>query len=282
MTRAAILSCRELPAAFRGPHLDPEELFQDDARLAEAFAARGVRAERVSWDAETDWGRYDLAVIRSAWDYPLRAAEFLARLAAIGARTRVLNAPAVAAWNADKAYLLDLAARGAPVVPTALAAAGADLGEAARGRGWRDAVAKPRVGAGALGARRLGPGPEAAEGPMLVQPFRPSVASEGEWSFVYFAGRFRYAVLKTPKAGDFRVQATHGGRCRRAEPAPEDLARAGAVMETLSEAPLYARVDMVRGPEGRLELMELELIEPYLFFPLAPEAPALLADAALA
>ena len=139
-----------------------------------------------------------------------------------------------------------------------------------------DFVVKPVVGAGGWRQARIRRGeplPAAGELPpaeAMIQPFLPAVAQEGEYSFLFFGGDFSHAALKRPREGDYRVQSVYGGREERHAPSPEDVALA---RETLAaacricgqESPLYARVDMARGPDGRLALMELELIEPYLY-----------------
>ena len=44
----------------------------------------------------------------------------------------------------------------------------------------------------------------------LIQPFLPAVTEEGELSLLYFGGRFSHALIKRPKAGDYRTQGQHG------------------------------------------------------------------------
>ena len=108
-------------------------------------------------------------------------------------------------------------------------------------------------------------------GGALVQPFLDEIARVGECSLFYFGGAFSHAVLKTPAAGDFRVQAQHGGTHRPIEPAAEMRQATEAILRALPVAPLYARIDGVER-DGHFELMEVEVIEPYLFFPGSGEA----------
>lgn len=100
---------------------------------------------------------------------------------------------------------------------------------------------------------------------MMVQPFMPKIQEEGEYSFIFIYGSFSHALLKQAKAGDYRIQSTYGGVETAITPSDDDLADAAAILDILREIPLYARVDMLRGDDGRLLLMELELIEPYLY-----------------
>jgi hypothetical protein len=112
----------------------------------------------------------------------------------------------------------------------------------------------------------------------LVQKFMPEIVTVGEWSLVFFSGRYSHAVIKTPKSGDFRVQHDFGGEERAAEPPTRVLEDAVRVIEEIGSTPLYSRVDGVESG-GRLHLMELELIEPALFLKSSPLAAGRFADA---
>ena len=153
---------------------------------------------------------------------------------------------------------------------------------------------KPSVSAGAFRTARLAKGSLAAmqtlaetivqDSHALIQPFMAEVLTAGEWSFLFFGDEFSHAVVKQPKAGDFRVQFTHGGRHRKAEPAPEVLRQAVQVLRASRRAKgcggdrLYTRVDgIVRGND--FLCIEVELIEPYLFFEEDDEAPQRFVDA---
>jgi hypothetical protein len=115
--------------------------------------------------------------------------------------------------------------------------------------------------------------------PGMIQPLIPSIITEGEYSFLFVGGEFSHALVKRAAPGDYRIQEAYGGRSMKVEPSAADKARAGAVLEALDEPPLYARVDMVRGADGRLMLMELEVLEPYLFPAEGPGVGAMLAAA---
>jgi hypothetical protein len=174
----------------------------------------------------------------------------------------------------DKRYLLEVETRGVPIVPTRHAPRGSavELPALLRDAGWTEAVVKPSVSGGAFETWRAGPGDhharrfarQLATMDCLVQPFLPELVSEGEWSLLFFRDRYSHAVLKRPVGGDFRVQEEFGGVFSAAEPAPEVLAGAAAALAAAGKETLYARVDgVVRA--GRLEVMELELVEPSLF-----------------
>ena len=276
-----------------------------DTEAIAPLAALGWSVDEVPWRAEANWGQYDVVVVRSPWDYQDAPDDFLDVLATIDASSARLENPlSVILWNIRKTYLRDLERAGVPIVPTRWAEGGltADaLADAFRpfgsaqgppfgsALGPAEVVAKPIVSANADGTFRLGPDPETwgealstlADRPCLVQPFVPAVVEEGEFSVFVFGGEVSHAILKTPAAGDFRVQEEHGGVIRGIEPEPAllDLTRR-ALAAVPNNAPLlYARVDAVRLPTGALAVMELELIEPSLYFPFAEGSAARFAAA---
>jgi len=271
-------------------------LTEDDGHLVRALAERGASAEPALWDAPRDWTRHRAVVLRSPWDYFRRLAEFVAWLDRLVAqRVPCFNPGPLVRWNLDKRYLEDLERKGVAVVPTVRIARGTaldlgDLGARIQERRWSDLVAKPSVSAGAWRTERLRledlPAREGllreilADGDLLLQPFLPEVEREGEWSFVFFEGRFSHAVIKRPRPGDHRVQWRHGGTHARAEPSPSLLAQAERTLAAAPAAGLYARVDgVVR--DGRFLLMELEQVEPFLFLAEAPGSADRFADAVL-
>jgi len=283
--KIAVLTCARVSAAFDPDAPGLAALLAEDGLLVQAFRDAGHDAEPVVWNAPgVRWDAYDAAVVRSTWDYPDDVDGFLAGLARIDAACPLMNDLATISWNARKRYLVELAARGVEVLPTASVEGGSSGAEVPAS--WRRVVVKPEVGAGASGIE-VGPREDLPRllagrtGLQLVQPFAEAVATEGEWGLVFLGGAFSHALLKRPAAGDYRVQPMYGGTTQVVTPSPADLAAAEAVLASAGRDPLYARVDMVRH-EGRLHLMELELIEPVLFFGLAPDAPRRLVEATLA
>lgn len=244
------------------------------AVLTPAFAAIGRRLVPVSWDDDrVDWSGFEAAIVRTAWDYATRLPEFLATMERIYQQTRLFNPPAILRWNADKDYLRDLAARGAPSIPTLWAekADEASFRAAFAEFATPTLVVKPRIGAGAWRqalVHRDAPLPDARDlppGPALIQPFLPSVVEEGEYSFVFCGGALSHAFVKRAAPGDYRVQPSYGGREFPITPDARDLGLAQAVLATVGTTLLYARVDMARLPDGRLAVMELEAVEPFLY-----------------
>ena len=238
--------------------------------LRPAFSARGLEIEDVSWDdPDADWSGYGAAIIGTTWDYWDRQEEFLSTLSRIESHTRLFNPADLVRWNIHKTYLQDLETRGARIIPTLwLDKADADASmEAFDKLQSDDLIFKRQVGAGAEGQHRLKRGDTIPNmpNPMMVQPFLPAIQSEGEYGFIFIGGVFCHALVKRAVSGDYRIQSKYGGKETPVVPPAEDLSDAEAIIAMLDEAPLYARVDMVRGDDGRLVLMELEAIEPYLY-----------------
>jgi hypothetical protein len=265
-------------------------LTPDDRLVLEPLGCRGLGAEPVRWDdPAVDWTAFDAFVLRSCWDYHLRLSEFLAWLERIASQ-RLWNPPALVRWNADKRYLLDLESRGVRIVPTLGLDRGdsVQLAEAMRARGWLRAVVKPSVSANAYETWDVSASGAPAEqarleallgkGAVLLQRFQEEVAAEGEWSLVFLGGAYSHAVLKRPRAGEFRVQEAFGGAWHRAIPPRSLVGQAEAVLGAIEGPWLYARVDGLR-VDGRLLLMELELIEPTLFLAGGAGAPERFAEA---
>jgi glutathione synthase/RimK-type ligase-like ATP-grasp enzyme len=273
-----------LLTAAASRHLD-----DDLPLLVAALDAAGAQGEPVDWhDVSIDWGRFDLAVLRSTWDYTTRLDEFLHRLEVVEAATTLANPLDVVRANADKRYLVALATAGVPVVPTAVVSPGDEVVLPAG-----SFVVKPTVSAGARDTERYGPADhEAARAhvdglldagrPVLLQPYVEGIDAAGETGMVFVGDRFSHAFRKGPILGPdssfveglYREEDIAGR-----EPSPIEREVAEAVLDAVGAiAPgcdraslLYARVDLAPGPDGPL-LLELELIEPSLFLTTAAGA----------
>jgi len=253
-----IATCRVLPEP------DP-----DEAPLAAALAAGGVAAQLLGWDDPAiDWDAPIPTILRSTWNYPLAVDAFVAWLDRAAAAAPVINPPDIVRGNLHKRYLLDLAARGVAVVPTTVVERGGSCDLAAIASA--QIVIKPEVGAGSIGTRRFAPADPAAaahlaaltaHGAALVQPYVASVDDYGERSMVWIDGELSHAIRKTPRfsgdaesvAGPFPI-------------ADDERAIAEAALAPIADRILYGRVDLARDAAGRPLVMELELIEPSLFF----------------
>ena len=250
------------------------------AHLAEA----NVQTEIVDWKStDCDFSRFDLIVLRSCWDYHLRALEFIDWLHRVAQATPVLNAVDTVLWNHNKFYLREVEALGVEIAPTIFVTHAGDLGaEFETIRSWKKIVVKPAISASAHNTRLMDGAAFSAEHelvrrmngqPFLVQRFIPEIQEQGEISFVYIDGQFSHAALKRPAAGDFRVQQEHGGSAELFLPSAALLAQANQIAAAVPQVreSLYCRIDAV-ARDGKLVLMELELIEPELFLGLAEGA----------
>jgi glutathione synthase/RimK-type ligase-like ATP-grasp enzyme len=242
--------------------------------LRRGFAPERLIIEPVRWaEAQIDWTRFGAVLVHCAWDYQDRHEQLLATLDSIAALgVPVFNSPASVRWNIRKTYLREMESRGIPIIPTLWPErpTAQDIREAFAVFGTDDVVLKRQVGGGARAQVRYKKGDEPARGevmdrPGMIQPLIPSIVFEGEYSFLFIDGDFSHALVKRAKAGDYRIQEAYGGRSQAIDPSAADVVAARATLDALEEAPLYARVDMVRGADGRLLLMELEVIEPYLY-----------------
>jgi hypothetical protein len=266
-SRVNLVTCAALPAGD-----------EDGELLLSALAQVGVGGTWRVWDDPAmDWTN-ELAVVRSTWDYTLRAEQFLAWTRSV---PRLANPAAVIAWSADKIYLADLAAAGVPIVPTEWAAPRESVEFPTEG----EFVVKPSVGAGSRGAGRFAADDRsaalahaaslhAAGRTVLVQPYLSAVDTRGETALLYFAGEFSHAVSKGAMLPEGTVHPWSGHslyveeRIDRRMATDAELAvgakALGVLRERFGGDLLYVRVDLLPAPEGPV-VVELEVAEPSLF-----------------
>ena len=254
------------------------------ARLRDGFSNHGAEIKAIAWNgSDTDWRAFDAALIGTAWDYWDRVDYFLAALDRIGAAVPLFNSAEMTRWNCRKTYLRTLEARGADLIPTIWldSQSGTDPADLFDALETDRLVFKRQVGGGAHGQFRLQRGERLGRitQPMMVQPFLETIEREGELSFIFIDGQLSHALLKQAAPGDYRIQSLYGGKETAIQPDLADVSAAHAILETLDELPLYARIDMLRGDDGKLLLMELELIEPYLYPQEGPGVGQMMADA---
>lgn len=284
MRRCAYLTMRDLAGFYTYDRLTYAPLRQ-----------RGWAVTEVPWrQPNVRWGFFDAVVIRTTWDYQQAPGAFMQVLEAIDrSEAYLLNPLELVRWNVDKGYLRALEAQGVPVVPTrwwssltrpALTTLFEDFGTA-------QVVVKPTVGANADDTFWLNAAQEEAwapalgafaDRPVMAQPFVQAVVDEGEFSLFFFDGAYSHAILKTPKPHDFRVQEEHGGHIQATQPSAALIAQAEQVVSALPTSSLYARVDLVRMPGDAFAVMEVELIEPSLYFSYDAASPVRFAEALVA
>jgi hypothetical protein len=285
--RVALVSCAELP-----------DLEPDDRLVIEPLAARGIRAESAVWDdSRVDWAAYDLVVLRSPWDYVNRRDTFVEWARRV---PRLANPAEVVAWNTEKTYLELLAADGVPVVPTDWVRPDQSWDRPAAG----EYVVKPAISAGSRDTGRYDLADQAqsdlaaahvarlqAAGRLvMVQPYLAAVDTDGETGLLFIGGRFSHAIRKgpmlegpdVPGSGSRPPGLYRPERIVARQPSPAQLDVAEKVLAGIhggADSLLYARVDLIPGPDGSPLLVELELTEPSLFLDRSAGAAERFADA---
>lgn len=260
--------------------------FTDDLLVIDELKGIGAEVTYEPWDTELDWAGFDAVVVRSPWDYSRRRDELVAWADAAG--PNVHNTAEILRWNSDKAYMADFEQAGLPVVHTDFVRPG---------EGWEGAsgevVVKPTISAGGRDTGRFGPAFHSQARTLIeaihetgktamVQPFQPSVDELGETALVFVDGEFSHplrkrAVLRPDEVAPVRTtdlmvaEAMHDPELVLSGTyEPDELELAEAIVAHIAErfgyVPLYARVDMLRDAEGTPVLLELEAVEPNLYF----------------
>jgi len=267
--RIALATCKDLPEP------DP-----DHEIVLDALERHGLRAEPCVWsDASVDWAAFSLCVLRTTWDYYRARDAFLMWLTRVESVTRVQNEFEIVRWNSHKSYLVELGRRGFNVAPTRLLrrGVGTRLQEVLDDTGWREVVIKPAISASSYQTRRIEASDVVAgehhmtrllkRGDVLVQQYLPSVHDSGERALVFIDGELTHSVCKRPR---FHGEDESVEGPLPVQPEEEELAT--ALMAGPGRGTLYGRVDLARDFNGNPCLMELELIEPSLFFLQHPPA----------
>jgi glutathione synthase/RimK-type ligase-like ATP-grasp enzyme len=228
-------------------------------------------------DPDVDWSESSVTLLRAAWDSHLDPPAFIAWLDKLGSQSCLLNTVSLVQWNFDKQYLVELREKGTNVVPTAIVAAASEaaISQALQQIPAGEIVVKPRFGADAYGVTRLPPEPEAiaahfkrfgAHGGLLIQPFISGVELERERSLVFIGDRFSHALYRNP----FGSGPTRQTPDNVHTPTTEELTYCRQLLGSLPRL-TYARVDLIPF-DARPALMELEIIDPSLFFKARPSA----------
>jgi glutathione synthase/RimK-type ligase-like ATP-grasp enzyme len=265
-----ILTCARLP-----------ELLESDQKLIPLFHKHSITAKAVIWDDESiDWTTFDYLLFRNTWDYYQKEAAFndwLQKIESLGIKT--LNPIATIQQNKHKFYLKELENKGVLILPTIFLEKNSNKNlDAVLPKNWQKIVIKPAFSAGSyltklvdrseIGSIQNEFQEHFITKDFLLQEFRPEIKELGETSFIFFNGIFSHAINKKPTEGDFRVQIQYGGKYTLLEPSIELINQAKQVLEQIPEKLLYARIDGIV-KENQLHLMEIELIEPDLYFDIA-------------
>lgn len=250
----------------------------EDSELLFFLQQKGLQIDFVVWNDDTiNWGNYNLILIKSPWDYHEKISLFYSWLENIKSLGVImLNPIDIIKWNSNKRYLDDIFKAGLPVIPSIYLGKGAQIStdnSLFKQLGTDKIVVKPCISAGAkntivLDEVSIVQQSDAinillSEEEYILQPFIKEI-SNGEWSFVFFNGQYSHSTLKVPKHGDFRVQHHHGGSIFYPDPNSKHIQQAEEYVHKFASGTLYARVDGIV-IDHTLFLMEIELIEPYLF-----------------
>ena len=267
------------------------DLDEDLPPLAAALGELKADFQVVNWDdPAANWSHFDLAVLRSTWDYTMRFAEFLDWAERASGQTRLLNPPRIVRWNTDKHYLAELGMAGVPIVPSSFIEPGDDartqLERFLDAHAAAEFVVKPSIGAGSRDAQRHGRAEHVAalahanrllgeQRSVLLQPYLDRVDEHGETALIYFGGSFSHAIRKGPllRRGEGATRALFAAE--HITPRTPSAAEIAVAEQTLAAMPfdkplLYARVDLIHDADGAPRVLELELTEPSLFFAHAP------------
>jgi glutathione synthase/RimK-type ligase-like ATP-grasp enzyme len=257
----------------------------EDDTLLDFLKAKGYQITKEIWNDDTvKWENYDLVILKSPWDYFDLIEDFYAWLAKLEKlKVRLLNPIEIVKWNADKHYLQEIEKAGLKVTPSAFIVKGDQINLHTYFKlfNTHQLIVKPCVSGGSKNTFKV----TAAnvdeitssltqlilEEDFIVQPFLKEIEEHGEWSFLFFNGKFSHAILKKAKEGDFRVQASFGGTVHLKDAPSDYLNNAQLYINQFAKGCLYARVDGTI-INGEFYLMELELIEPFLFLSQHPSS----------
>jgi len=256
-----------------------QNVLDEDNYVKNALENLGLKVDRLAWDdAHFNWNNTKFILFRSTWDYFDRFDEFSNWLDQVSQKTKLLNSEKIIRWNMDKHYLIDLEKKGIHTIPTYFIEKGSHttLKDIHKENHWRKTVLKPCISGGARHTYKLDhENIEDHENifqklilkeAMMLQPFQNSIVEKGEVSLIIINGVFTHAVLKIAKKGDFRVQDDWGGTVHPYTPTSKEIIFAENAVKACIEFSIYARIDITTDNDGKLAIVELELIEPELWF----------------
>lgn len=269
------------------PHLSAS-----DSLLITPLRKKEIIVRALPWDdLEIDWTRFTSIILRSCWNYHYNYPLFLKWLWKLKEKhVQLWNPIDVVIWNSNKKYLRDLENKGIPTIPTVWVSQKEkiELEIISKDKGWKDMVIKPCVGAsaheiikasfGAYISAQIKIDELVQKTDVMIQPLMHEVITEGEYSLIFIDGEFSHAILKRPKKGDFRSNYHYGATKKKVTLDKRFISQALNILKTIESPLLYARVDGIRRKDTFI-LMELELIEPHLFFDHDSQSPIRFAEA---
>ena len=256
-----------------------QQVLTEDKLLKTELELLGLNVIIKDWKSKKfDWTKAEYAIFRSTWDYFDNFKLFSNWLEKNKYEIKFINSLEIIKWNLDKVYLLELQEKGINIAPTILIKKNqpTTLKKLFEDTGWQEAVLKPTVSGAARHTYRINRNSyndyeEIFKGlicneDFLFQEFIKNIISKGELSLIVIGGKYTHAVKKTAKKGDFRVQDDHGGKVEVYYASDKEIEFAEQCINLCLEMPLYARVDIAYDNNNELSLVELELIEPELWF----------------
>lgn len=273
MSKIGFVTCKKLPHLISG-----------DQNVKKYLEKQNHVVCTVIWDDPTvNWPSFDLLVTRSTWDYYKHIDAFTSWYNKLNdLNVHIFNPPDIFNENKDKIYLHNLQSKGVTIVPTKIVkqSQGLNLKQILEENSWKEAIIKPSVSASSyktwkITTETVDNGEEKAlsilkNHTLLVQEYMPEIKQEGEWSLIFFNGKYSHSAIKKPHTSDFKVQEEYGGTTTLTTPSDTLLRQAQKIVNLYKNKLLYARVDGVLRDET-LYLMELELIEPDLYLDNNPQ-----------
>lgn len=243
-----------------------------DKLLIDYLEMNDISVEMINWKNQSQFDQFDLVMVRTTWDYIHYPDQFREKLLEIDSQTKLINPLATLLWNMNKTYLIELNQKGISTIPTETYR---ELDQNIineifykldQGHGI---IVKPTIGAGSQGIQHLMKPQDfkpVATGNWFIQPFINSIQTLGEYSLFYFGGKFSHAINKLPKPGDFRSQEEFGSNLSAINPSEKMKELASKALANLDFPQHYARVDLLLDTNNDPLLIELEMIEPSLYF----------------
>lgn len=250
----------------------------EDDKLLNFLKEQGLNIEKVIWnDPEVNWEHFQVAILKSPWDYFDLIEAFHKWLDLLEDKNvKLLNPIDTVRWNTDKHYLNEIHNAGLAIMKSFFINRNemVVLQDFFKKFDTDKLIVKPCVSGGAKNTFKVTSENVTEvneklnflleQEAFIIQPFLPEILEIGEWSFIFFNGVYSHSLIKQAKPGDFRVQPAHGGSVIPQNPDQEIIETAAKYVNQFAEKCLYARVDGTF-VDGKFLLMELELIEPFLF-----------------